>query len=277
MTEMKAAAIPFAQLEATENLHGRVTRALALEVIKSERKAQLVAFPNEGELCRQLGVSRSILREAIKVLQDKGMVEVRPRSGTRALPRTYWNQLDGDILAWQSSLAPDPHFLRDLCEVRLAIEPVAAGFAALRATEQEVAAIRECLGRRLQIVAENDIAAAVEANLQYPRAVIAASHNPLFLQLNTTIRHPFRAALSYTLLLPASVALELEEYRNLTEAIEDRNPLAARRSADEIVGFAMLAVEQVIRDHESQKKTTVAPRRRRKAEGLHIARSRPEP
>ena len=276
MAKLKAAAIPFAQLESSENLHGRVTRTLALEVIKAERNSQLLVFPNEGELCRQLGVSRSILREAVKVLEDKGMVQVRPRSGTRALPRLQWNQLDGDILAWQSSLAPDPRFLRDLCEVRLAIEPVAAGFAALRAAEGELTTIRECLGRRVEIVAADDLDAAVEADLQYHKAVIAASHNPLFVQLNTTIRDPFRLALSYTLLLPASVALELEEYRLLTEAIEARNPLAAKRSAEEIVGFAMLAVEQVIRDHEGHK-TAPLKRRGRKAEVLPIARSRPEP
>ena len=277
MTEMKTAAIPFAQLESTENLHGRVTRALAIEVIKAERNSQILVFPNEAELCRQVGVSRSILREAIKVLQDKGMVEVRPRSGTRALPRSHWNQLDGDILTWQSSLKPDPRFLHDLCEVRLAIEPVAAGFAALRATDAEIAAVRECLGRRLQIVAADDLDAAVEANLAFHRAVIAASHNPLFLQLNTTIRDPFRLALSYTLLLPASVALELEEYRELTEAIEERNPLAAKRSAEEIVGFAMLAVEQVIRTHENQTNPPAKPRREGKANRPHIVRSRPEP
>ncbi len=276
MTEMKANAIPFAQLESIENLHGRVTRALALQVIKSERKGELIVFPNEGELCKQLGVSRSILREAVKVLEDKGMVQVRPRSGTRSCLRSEWNQLDPDILAWQSELKPDPRFLRDLCEVRLALEPIASGFAALRATEDEIVLIRQCLGRRLQIVASEDLEAAVEADLQFHRAVIEASHNPLFLQLNNTIRGPFRVALSATLLLPASVTLELEEYRALAEAIEDRNPLVARRAAEEIVGFAMLAVEQVIRDHEKQKNPPTA-RRGAKANSLHIARSRPEP
>jgi GntR family galactonate operon transcriptional repressor len=278
MTEMRAVAAQFAQLESNENLHDRVTRALALQVIQAEREKQLLVFPNEGELCRQLGVSRSILREAVKVLEDKGMVQVRPRSGTRSLPRSQWNQLDADILAWQSSLKPDPHFLHYLCEVRLAIEPVAAGFAALRATAEEIVSIRECLGRRQQIIAAHDIDAAVEANLQYHRAVIVASHNPLFLQLNTTIRDPFRVALSYTLLLPASVALELEEYRKLTEAIEERSPLEAKRAAEELVGFAMLAVEQVIRDHEHE--TGARPEtkgHRHKDARLHIARSRPEP
>jgi DNA-binding FadR family transcriptional regulator len=174
-------------------------------------------------------------------------------------------------------MKPDPQFLHDLCEVRLAIEPVAAGFAALRASKDEIVAIRECLGRRQQIIADQDLDAAVDANLQYHRAVITASHNPLFLQLNTTIRDPFRVALSYTLRLPAAVAVELEEYRKLTEAIEDRNPLAAKHSAEEIVGFAMLAVEQVIRDHETKAAAGGSTRRAKKSSLLHIARSRPEP
>jgi GntR family galactonate operon transcriptional repressor len=277
MTEMKGPAIPFKQLDTIESLHSRVTRALALQLIQCERNGQLIAFPNEGELCKQLGVSRSILREAVKVLENKGMVQVRPRSGTRARPRTEWNQLDPDILNWQSQLKPDPRFLSDLCEVRLAIEPIAAGFAALRASQEEIALIRQCLDQRLQILAAEDLEGAIEANLRYHTAVIAASHNPLFEQLNSTIHGPFRVALSYTLLLPASVALELEEYRKLTEAIEERNPLAARRSAEEIVGFAMLAVEQVIHDQEVAKDPPASSRRKRKARGIHIARSRPEP
>ena len=84
MTEMKGPATLFAQLDTTESLHSRVTRALALQVIQAERNEQQIAFPNEAELCKQVGVSRSILREAVKVLENKGMVQVRPRSGTRS-------------------------------------------------------------------------------------------------------------------------------------------------------------------------------------------------
>lgn len=276
MTEMKADAIQFEPLESSRSLHSRVTRALALQVIKAERNAELLVFPNEAALCLQLGVSRSILREAVKVLADKGMVRVRPRSGTRARPRADWNQLDADIIGWQSELKPDPRFLRDLCEVRLAIEPIASGFAALRATQAEIATIRECLERRQQIVAAEDLEAAIDADLEFHTAIIAASHNPLFQQLNAAIRGPFLLALSYTLLLPASVALELEEYRQLTEAIEERDPLAARRLADEIVGLAMLAVEKVIRDHEAHKRA-VSKRPGQKNKGLYVPRSEAEP
>ena len=84
---MKGPATPFAQIETTQSLHSRVTRALALRVINAERDGQLISFPNEGELCKQLGVSRSILREAVKVLENKGpaimmagIARISPRS-----------------------------------------------------------------------------------------------------------------------------------------------------------------------------------------------------
>jgi GntR family transcriptional regulator, galactonate operon transcriptional repressor len=272
---MREESFPFAPVALADSLHSRVTHTLALQLIKAERNRQLVAFPNEGELCKQLGVSRTVVREAVKVLADKGMVQVRPRSGTQGRPRSDWNQLDPDILVWMSELKPEPHFLRDVCEVRLGIEPIASGFAALRGSQDEITAIRQCLERRLEIQVADDLAGAVDADLQYHTAVVAASHNSLFRQLNATVRAPYKVVLSNTLLLPAAVTLELEEYRKLTEAIENRDPLAARRSAEEIVGLAMLAVEQVIRD-QKMVDSADAPRRKKPA-GVHIAQLRSEP
>ena len=77
--------ISFPPIEMPENLHSRVTRVLALQVLEAERDSRLLVFPNEAELCHQLGVSRTILREAVKVLADKGMIEARQKLGTRAL------------------------------------------------------------------------------------------------------------------------------------------------------------------------------------------------
>ena len=240
----------FNRVKAPGNLHETVTRALALQVIEGQRASEPVFFPNEAGLCEQLGVSRSILREAVKVLADKGMIEVRPRSGTRSRPRSEWNLLDPDILAWQSELEPDARFLRDLCEVRLSIEPTASGFAALRAMPEEVAAIQDCLEQRETRAGRVDAEQAIDLDLQFHTAVVAASHNALFQQLSAIIRQPFRAALALTSRLPAAAALETEAYRALFEAIRGRDPLAARAASDKIVGLAMIAVEQIIRSME---------------------------
>jgi len=244
------AASSFDRVKGPENLHSRVTRALALRVIEAERASTPVIFPNEAGLCEQLGVSRSILRESVKVLVDKGMLEVRPRSGTRSRPRSEWNLLDPDILGWQSELEPDARFLRALCEVRLAIEPTAAAFAALRATPEEIAEIQLCLERREAHLKSAEIEEAVDLDLQFQTAVIAASHNPLFQQLNAVIRQPFRTALGYTVRLPAAVALDVEGCRRIFDGIVGRNPLAARAASEETVGLAMIAVEQIIRSLE---------------------------
>lgn len=243
----------FAKIDLTEKLHDRITRTLALRVIRVERAGELAHFPNEAELCQQLGVSRSILREAVKVLTDKGMLEVRPRSGTRSKPKSEWNLLDPDILAWEAQLQPEPQFLRNLCEVRLAIEPTAAGFAALRATPDELGRIGLCLERREVTAGPENLEEVIELDLQFHEEVMAASHNPLLKQLSAIIRQPFRMALSYTSRLPASSALGLAAHWSLFEALQRHDPLAARSASEEVVGLAMLAVEQVIRFQENQK------------------------
>ena len=97
----------FTRIQAPENLHAIVIRTLALRIIAAERVGESLVFPNEAELCQQVGVSRTILREAVKVLEDKGMLQVRPRSGTRSRPRRDWNLLDPNILAWQGSASSD--------------------------------------------------------------------------------------------------------------------------------------------------------------------------
>ncbi len=241
----------FNKLHTPENLHDCVTRTLARRVMEVERNSETLVFPNEADLCQQLGVSRTILREAVKVLADKGMMEVRPRSGMRSTPRNNWNVLDPDILTWQAELNPDARFLRDLCEIRLAIEPTASGFAAVRATAEEIETIEKCLEQREAAAGRVNLDEAIDLDLQLHAAVVAASHNPLFRQLSASIREPFRIALSYTTRLAASVALELAAHHTLLEAIRNRQPLAARQAAEEIVGYAMLAVEQVIRSENN--------------------------
>jgi GntR family galactonate operon transcriptional repressor len=238
----------FTRVRAPENLHSCVTRTLALQIMGS---GEQVIFPNEARLCQQLGVSRSILREAVKVLEDKGLLEVRPRLGMRSTPRTKWNLLDPDILSWHTKLHPDARLLRDLCEVRLAIEPTAAGFAAVRATPQEIHHIEKCLEQRESVAGMKNFEEIIDLNLRFHTAVVAASHNALFEQLSAIIREPLRIALSYTVQLPASVALELSAYRTLLDAISGHQPIAARAAAEEIVGYAMLAVEQVLRLQEA--------------------------
>lgn len=237
----------FQSVVQVENLHDRVTRALALRVIEAQKTREQLVFPNEAELCQQLNVSRSILREAVKVLSDKGMLEVRPRLGTRSKSRSEWRLLDPDILRWQSEVELDASMLHDLCEVRLAIEPTAAGFAALRASADDIAMIERCLILHEQMVESGDQEQVAELHLQFCEAVVAASHNPLLQELSASIRPAFRVALSYTVQNPASETLGAAAHRALFEAVQQRDPMQARAASEQVVGLAMIAVERVLR------------------------------
>ncbi len=237
----------FEPLPRRERLHTRITEVLARRVIESEQNAKPVVFPKEADLCRQLGVSRTILRESMKVLVDKGMVQMKPRAGTRATPRSEWRLLDPDILAWQAEVYPDVRFLRDLCEVRLAIEPTAAGFAAVRATPGEIDDIEHSLCEREEKAEAASQQEIIDLDLGFHIAVVAASHNPLLLQLSSIIRKPFRIALAVTSRFPSTLELGIQSHRALLAALRKHDPMAARRAAEEVVGFAMLAVEKAIR------------------------------
>ena len=106
-------------------LHREVVHQLGLLVIRGV-PAPGETLPDETALGEQFGVSRTVLREAIKVLAAKGLVEPRPRVGTRVRPRHGWNLLDCDVLSWRFEAGPDETLLREITEIRGIIEPAAA-------------------------------------------------------------------------------------------------------------------------------------------------------
>jgi DNA-binding FadR family transcriptional regulator len=242
----------FDTLPDRRRLHDRITRVLAKRLIEAADQ-EPIHFPKEADLCAQLGVSRTVVREAMKVLADKGMIEMKPRAGTRSTPRSRWRLLDPDILAWQAEAQPDAQFLRDLCEVRLAIEPTAAAFAAVRATDAEILEIERCLEQRRSKTGTSTIDELIELDLNFHAAIVAASHNPLLRQLCDVIRLPFRTALSCTARFPSTARLGLEAHEVLLEALRRHDPLAASRAAEEVVGLAMLAVERAARTKRTKR------------------------
>ena len=100
------------------NLHSDVLWALGLAIV-SGTYAEGAILPSDSELLERFGVSRTVLREALKTLAAKGLIEARARIGTRVLPRNRWNLFDADVLAWFFELGPEVSFLRSLAEVRI--------------------------------------------------------------------------------------------------------------------------------------------------------------
>ncbi|HLO34534.1 MAG TPA: FadR/GntR family transcriptional regulator [Candidatus Deferrimicrobium sp.] len=172
-------------------IHAGVVQAIGRQIVRGELAAGEI-LPEQGELSRILGVSRTVVREATKVLATKGLVESRSKRGTAVLPRSGWRLLDPDVLAWLTEAGPDPDFLRSVFEVRRIIEPAAARLAAERASAPELAAIEEALEA---MATADDGAAYLAADVRYHEILVAATHNDHLVQLVAAFGPAFQAGL----------------------------------------------------------------------------------
>ena len=174
-----------------KGLHEVIVNRLALAIFRGEIGNGDLDIFSELHMCRSLQVSRTALREAIKVLASKGLVELRPKVGVRVRPRKDWHLLDPDLLAWQSEAGVDEQFIRNLCEVRLIVETAAAGLAAVRATPEE----RNQLQQRYNEMESNvhDKVVYDRADIKFHEAIFAACHNELLQQMSVTISTALRA------------------------------------------------------------------------------------
>lgn len=125
-------------------LHGAIANKIGIAIMSGEYAPGAI-LSGEVAFSEALDVSRSAFREAMRVLAAKGLVEGRPKTGTRVLPRTSWNLLDPDVLAWAFASEPDMDFVRDLFELRAIIEPAAARLAAERRDRADVNKMKAAL------------------------------------------------------------------------------------------------------------------------------------
>jgi GntR family galactonate operon transcriptional repressor len=172
-------------------IHAGVVQAIGRRIVRGELAPGEI-LPEQGELSRLLGVSRTVVREATKVLATKGLVESRSKRGTVVLHRSSWRLLDPDVLAWLTEAGPDPDFLRSVFEVRRIIEPAAARLAAERASASELAAIEEALEA---MGTAGDGAGYLAADIRYHEILVAATHNDHLVQLVAAFGPAFQAGL----------------------------------------------------------------------------------
>lgn len=220
-------------------VHRHVVKTLAQRILSNEFPAGGL-LPPEPELCERLNISRSALREAIKVLGSKGMVSTRPRTGTLVRPRADWNLLDPDLLAWSMELEPSAELVLSLIEARQVIEPAAARLAALRATNADIAPMEAAYRRMGEAKARQDFTTFNAADIDFHKALLRASHNIVFQQLSTTIG----AALAYSFRLTVERAREpgasLPNHGEVIERIRQRDSEGAFASMARLLNIAVV-------------------------------------
>jgi len=173
---------------ASEGERSNLTMGLATQLgcrITSGRLLPGAFLPTESEIQTEFGVSRTVVREAIRHLAGKGLITVRPKVGTRVRPGTEWNMLDADVMRWHLLAdAPRP-FVEALYEMRLIAEPAAARMAAARITPPDREALREALDGMAKH--PRGSAELIAADLSFHRIVLRATGNPILRSLGAMI------------------------------------------------------------------------------------------
>lgn len=198
---------------------------------------QGTTLPTESQLCTEFAVSRTAIREAVKMLAAKGLVVSRQRAGTRVQDVDLWNRLDADVLGWMNAGAFDADFARGLLEARHAIEPAAASWAATRATARDLAAI-EIAYEAMCAADVGDLAACAEADLAFHSAILRASHNPVFTALISLIGQALASSFRATTSVSKSYVESLGVHGDVLEAIRFRQPDLASERMHALIEFA---------------------------------------
>jgi DNA-binding FadR family transcriptional regulator len=217
-------------------LHGSIIHKLGVAIVSGEY-APGDTLSGEVAYAQALNVSRSAYREAVQALTAKGLVESRPKTGTRVLPRSRWNLLDPDVLAWAFAGAPDREFIRNLFELRAVVEPAAAGFAAERRDRSDLTAMKEALvGMRRHTLATE---AGRAADRDFHNAILRATRNDALVALSASIG----AAVSWTTqfkqrarALPRN---PIPDHVRVYEAIEAKDRRSASEAMHRLVELAL--------------------------------------
>ena len=216
-------------------MSAQIAALLGARVVSGEFRPG-TALPVENDLCQLYGVSRTVIREAVKTLAAKRLVAVSPKVGTRVLPFADWNLLDRDVLAWRLSAQFDSKIVEDIYELRLCFEPRASYLAAREGTDDDLRAIERCF-EDLRHSHGRDLAleAAVQADLAFHLAVIHASHNGLFVTVGGAIKPALRASSRLLQRHPLRPAEHLASHDVVRAAISAREPASAARAMERLL------------------------------------------
>ena len=196
-------------------------------------------FPTEAELAKQHSVSRSVTREAVKMLTAKGLLTARPRKGTSIQPSTSWNLFDPDILRWLLERKFSLRLLRQFSELRIAIEPEAAALAARAADAAGLAAIAEGFARMESAEAGADDP--LEADIAFHVAILNASANPFYMQFHDLVTTALRTSIRFTNRFKGRTA-SLPAHRDVLDAIVARDAPRARAAMAAIIEDVMVLI-----------------------------------
>lgn len=226
-----------------DNLTRRVVEALG-EAIVTGVYGDDTPFPIEAELCTRFEVSRSVVREAVKMLTAKGLLSARPRRGTQVEPEAHWNLLDPDVLRWLLERKFSLELLAEFTQVRLAMEPRAAALAAQHVRQGNaglLAPVRDALARMQAASAGCDDPLA--SDIAFHVAILHASGNRFYSQLRELVETALRISIGLTNARKGVALASIEEHAQVLHAIERGDVAAAEQAMRALLSEVLVLIE----------------------------------
>ena len=226
-----------------KNVHGNTVDHLG-EAIVAGRYPAGSAIPPEPMLCEELGVSRTVVREAIKSLVAKGLISTGPKVGTRVLAEDQWNWFDPDVIIWQSKAGLTAEFLRDLQDLRRVVEPAAVRLAAERATAQDIVAIEAAFAGMKKAVEEGGDY--VTNDLMFHQGLLRACRNRMLVQMSKALGALLRTSFEISTSRKDGPRNSLPLHRAVLDAVIAHQPAKAERAVIVLIEGAHDDIEAVL-------------------------------
>ncbi len=227
-------------IERKSNLSHRVTQELGRAIVCGDYVAD-DSFPTEAELCLKFGVSRTAVREAVKMLSAKGLVSSKPRQGIRIMPEEDWNILDPDLLQWSLEGNPTRRVLKEFFQMRIAIEPEAAALG--RAFRGRITSRRSPMRSTGCVKAPPNSTTAREADVEFHVAILYSTENRFYIRMRDFIRTALNVSIRFTDTDATDYSDTIDAHAKVFRAIDNGDSERARYSMRTLIDDALVYIE----------------------------------
>jgi DNA-binding FadR family transcriptional regulator len=227
----------------SRGLHARVLEMLGLALAGQEFPTGTVMKIEDIE--RRFGVSRSVIRESVRVLESMGLVASRRRVGVLVLPPSEWNLYDPQVIRWRLASKARITQLRSLTELRTAVEPEAARLAAVRAPLINASNLMGLAGQLWAAGEAGDQDLFLSLDTEFHRLVLSSSGNEMFAKLDGLVSAVL-AGRTHHGLMPTHPHVEaLQLHVDVASAIQRGAPDAAKASMLRIMERTMSEMSSI--------------------------------
>jgi len=203
------------QQAAQRNLSYLLAEKLGQQILAGDYQAGSI-LPGEMELGEQFGVSRTAVREAVKMLAAKGMLLPRPRIGARVMPQSQWNFLDQDLLTWWMTKENFDQVMQHFLILRTSLEPQACSLAAANASTQQTARLAELMAEMRALHVQFDREHWIQVDTQFHQLIYEASGNPFLTSFANLFSSVYQ---SYFRAITGNEVIKLQNHQAIVDAI----------------------------------------------------------